>query len=95
VILTVQRDGTIQFLNRSIGKITPENTIGTKVWEYVPPDHHSVVHKAIEHVFQAGLPISYEILGAGLEGPASAWYMTHLGPIFKDGKVVALNYGLY
>jgi len=91
VILTVQRDGTIQFLNRSMGKYTPENTIGTKVWDYVPPDYHSVMRKAIDHVFQTGLPIGYEILGAGLEGPASAWYMTQLGPILKDGKVVAMT----
>jgi len=91
VILTVQRDGTIQFLNRTMGKSTPENTIGTKVWDYVPSDHHSVMRKAIDHVFQTGSPISYEILGTGPEGPASAWYMTQLGPILKDGKIVAVT----
>jgi PAS domain S-box-containing protein len=91
VILTVQRDGTIQFLNRPVGDYEPGDTIGTKVWDYVPPDHHSVMRKAIEHVFQTGLPIGYEILGAGLEGPASAWYMTQLGPILKDGQVVAVT----
>jgi PAS domain S-box-containing protein len=91
VILMVQRDGTIQFLNRTIGNYTPENTIGTKVWDYVPPDHHSVMKKAIDHVFQTGLPGGYEILGTGPEGPASAWYMTHLGPIVKDGQVVAVT----
>jgi len=91
VILTVQRDGTIQFLNRIIGNYTPENAVGTKVWEYVPPDHHSIMKKAIEHVFQTGSPISYEVLGAGAEGPASAWYMTQLDPIFKGGQVVAVT----
>jgi len=91
VILTVQRDGTIQFLNRAIGKYTLENTIGTKVWDYVPPDYHHVMQNAIEHVFQTGLPISYEILGAGAKGPASVWYMTQLGPIVKDGHVVAVT----
>jgi len=91
VIMTVQRDGTIQFLNRPVGNFTPENTIGTKVWDYVPPDHHSVMRKAIEHIFQTGLPIGYEILGAGPEGPTSAWYMTQLGPILKDGQVIAVT----
>jgi PAS domain S-box-containing protein len=91
VILKVQRDGTIQFLNRPVGNFMPGDTVGTKVWDYVPPDHHSVMRKAIEHVFQTGSPISYEILGAGPEGPASAWYMTQLGPILKDGKVVAVT----
>jgi len=49
------------------------------------------MRKAIEHVFQTGLPSGYEILWAGQEGPASAWYMTQLGPIVKDGKVVAVT----
>ena len=89
VSLMVQRDGTIQFLNRTVGSYTPEDTIGTKVWEYVPPDYHSVMQEAIEHVFQTGNPISYEILGAGAEGPASVWYITQLGPIVRDGQVVA------
>jgi PAS domain S-box-containing protein len=91
VILTVQRDGTIQFLNRPVGSYTPEDTIGTKVWEYVPPDYHSIMKKAIEHVFQTGSPISYEVLGAGAEGPAAAWYMTQLGPIVKGGQVAAMT----
>jgi len=91
VILTVQRDGTIQFLNRPVGNYMPEDTIGTKVWDYVPPNHHSVMRKAIEHVFKTGLPTGYKILGAGLEGPASTWYMTQLGPILKDGKVTAVT----
>jgi PAS domain S-box-containing protein len=90
LILTVQRDGTLQFINRTMSSNTPESRIGTKVWEYVLPDHHSIVKKAIEHVFQTGSPISYEVLGTGAEGPASAWYMTQLGPIFKDGQVAAV-----
>ena len=91
VILTVQRDGTIQFLNRQVGNYKPEDTVGTKVLDYVPPNHHNIMQKAIEHVFQTGSPMSYEVLGAGPEGPASAWYMTQLGPILKDGKVVAVT----
>jgi len=91
VILSVQRDGTIQFLNRTVGNYTAEDTIGTKVWDYVPPDHHSVMREAIEHVFQTGDPVGYEILGAGPEGLASAWYMTQLGPIVRDGRVVAVT----
>jgi PAS domain S-box-containing protein len=90
MILTAQRDGTIQFLNRKMGNHMPKDTIGTKVWEYVPSDYHGIIKKAIEHVFQTGSPISYEVLGTGAEGPSSVWYMTQLGPIVKDGQVVAV-----
>ena len=91
VILRVQQNGTIQFLNRTVGNYNPGDTIGTKVWDYVLPDHHSVVREAIEHVFQTGSSTSYEVLGAGPDGPASAWYMTQVGPIVRDGRVVAVT----
>ena len=91
VIMTVTREGTIQFLNRTVGAYAPKDTIGTKVWNYVPPNYRSVMREAIENVFQTGTPTSHEILGPGVEGPASAWYMTHLGPIVRDGTVHAVT----
>jgi len=91
LILTTQQDGTIQFLNRTATNNTTESRIGTKIFDYVQPDYHSVMRKAIDYVFQTGFPASYESFGTGPEGPASAWYLTHVGPVFSDGRVVAVT----
>jgi PAS domain S-box-containing protein len=91
VILTAQRDGTIQFLNRTATNNTTESRIGTKIFDYIQPDYHSVIRKAIDYVFQTSFPTSYESFGTGPKGPSSAWYLTHVGPVFRDGRVVAVT----
>ncbi len=91
VILMVGRDGLIRFLNRTVGEYTPENSIGTSVYKYVPPRHRKILKKNIEGVFRTGEPDSYEIIGDGPEGPGSAWYQTHVGPITSEGKVIAVT----
>jgi PAS domain S-box-containing protein len=90
-IMTVGDDGTIQFLNRSTGGMTIEQAIGTTVYEDVEPGQCDIMRRSIEKVFQTGESDSYEILGLGPDGPNSAWYETHLGPVIRDGRVVAVT----
>ncbi|MFC1793054.1 PAS domain S-box protein [Planctomycetota bacterium] len=90
-IMTVSEDGTIQFLNRPTGGLTIEQAIGTTVYEHVEPRQCDIMRRSIEKVFKTGEPDSYEILGLGPDGPDSACYETHLGPVIRDGKVVAVT----
>jgi len=91
LIMTVGDDGTIQFLNRTTGGMTVEQAIGTTVYEHVEPGQCDIIRRAIKKVFQTGKPDSYEILARGPDGPNSAWYETHLGPVIHDGRVVAVT----
>jgi PAS domain S-box-containing protein len=89
IILTVKPDGTILFLNRTVPPFTPEKAVGTSVYEYVPPDYQQTLRDALEQVVRTGEPCSYELAGSGPDGCIS-WYRSHLGPIKKNGRVVAL-----
>jgi len=91
LIMTVGDDGAIQFLNRTTGGMTVEQAIGTTVYEHVEPGQCDIIRRSIEKVFQTGEPNSYEILARGPDGPNSAWYETHLGPVIRDGRVVAVT----
>ena len=90
VILTIDPDGTILFLNRTVPPFTPEKAVGTSVYEYVPPDYQQTLRDALEQVVQTGEPCSYEVAGCGPDGRTS-WYQSRLGPIKKDGRVVAMT----
>ena len=90
VILTIDPDGTILFLNRTVPPFTPEKAVGTSVYEYVPPDYQQTMRDALEQVVRTGEPCSYELAGAGHDGGTS-WYQSRLGPIKKDGRVVAMT----
>jgi PAS domain S-box-containing protein len=90
VILTIDPDGTILFLNRTVPPFTPEKAVGTSVYEYVPPDYQQTLRDALEQVVRTGEPCSYEVAGCGPDGRTS-WYQSRMGPIKKDGRVVAMT----
>lgn len=90
VILTVEPNGAILFLNRSVPPFTPDSAVGTSVYDYVPPKYQQTLRNAIERVVRTGKPYGYELAGAGPNGRTS-WYRSRLGPIKQGTKVVALT----
>jgi PAS domain S-box-containing protein len=88
IIMTVDSDDTILFINRTVTGLTVERVIGTSVYSYLPPEHHDTLRKPLERVFESGEIHSYEIAGVGPFGRTS-WYFSRIGPVVRDGKVVA------
>ena len=90
IIVIVDRVGTIQFINRTVVNARPEEIVGRSVYDFIDPEHHNVVKKTIEQVFQTGEGGRYGISGVGPKGSV-AWYETHAGPIKHDGQTVAVT----
>ncbi len=88
IIMTVDADGKILFINRTVPGLAVESVIGTNLSDYVPPEHHDTQRRALERVFETGEPQSYEIAGAGPHGGTS-WYFSRIGPVARGDKVVA------
>ena len=88
IIMIVDRKGIIQFINRTVSPLTIEETIGKKMYDYIEPEYHSLVKKTNQRVFQTGKSGTYQIRGVGPDGKI-AWYETQVGPILRDGWVVA------
>jgi len=90
IILKLDRDGKILFINHTVKGYTIEETIGRTVYEYIPPEYHDKVRESIEHIFKTGDIVSFEFIGDGPGGVLS-WYSSRLGPVTADGKVVAVT----
>ncbi len=88
IIITVDNEGKIIFINHTPEGISVEETLGTNVMDYVTPEHREIVKQAIQKVFETGDNEYYEISARG-PYDKTAWYATHLGSIMKKGKVVA------
>ncbi|MFA5137879.1 MAG: PAS domain S-box protein [Elusimicrobiota bacterium] len=88
IILIVDRDGTIHFINRTVTGADPAKVCGTKLYEYLHPESRDTVRETLHRVFDTGEPARYEARGEGTHQPIS-WYQTDVGPIKRDGKVVA------
>ena len=90
IVMIVDREGTIHFINHTVPGITIQETIGKKVYDYISPEHHDIMRKYIKRVFQAGHSTSQEIIGVGPLRNLS-WYQAELGPIRQDGRIVAAS----
>jgi PAS domain S-box-containing protein len=90
IILKLDRDGKILFINRTVAGFTIEGTIGRTIYEYIPPKHQAKVKESIEHIFRTGDVVNFEFAGAG-PGGALSWYSTRLGPVKVDGEIMAVT----
>ncbi|MHC4865515.1 MAG: sensor histidine kinase [Planctomycetota bacterium] len=90
IILMVDRDGRILFINRTVSSFAVEQTIGSSVYEYIPAEYHDLTRKSLEKVFETGDIVSFETQAAGPDG-SICWYATRLGPIKHAGRVVAVT----
>jgi PAS domain S-box-containing protein len=89
IIIVVDRDGTIEFINYTVPGFTVEETIGTKVYDYIEREYYDKVRETIEQVFLTGKAGSYVIRGSGPH--RTSWYETQAGPIEHNGQVVAVS----
>ena len=90
IVMVVNRDGKIEFINRAVPPITTEAVVGKSIYDYTEPEYQYVVKEILEHVFQAGGTGSYEARWVGHGGDIS-WYETQVGPIKHNGWVDAVT----
>ncbi len=88
-IFIIDRDGTIQFANRTQPQYTVEDVIGTNIFDYEIDENMTFVKKAIEHIFETGESSWHSGPGIGANGHIS-WYDIQMGPIMHKGEIVAV-----
>lgn len=91
VILTLDRDRRITFINRTPRasvKAVDEIT-GTEAVEYTLPAYLDTLAGAIDNVFATGESEYCEMPSVTSTGE-SVWYAAHMGPIWRDGEVVSV-----
>jgi PAS domain S-box-containing protein len=77
-IVTIDRDLTIEFVNRASPGLTVDDLIGTPLWTYVEEEHRDDVKALHERVLQTGEPESYETVYPIPDG----------GPIYYESRCV-------
>jgi len=90
IIIVVDTEGVIQYINRTVPGISIEGVIGRSQYDFIEPRYHDLVKETIEGVFLTGGSATYEIEGVGPDGGVS-WYFTRVEPIRRDGEIVAVS----
>ncbi len=89
IILTVDKEGRITFINHTPSGISVDDATGTNAIDYVAPEHRELVRNSIRRVFATGTSDCYEICARSPEDKES-WYSTRLGLIKHNGNVEAV-----
>jgi PAS domain S-box-containing protein len=89
IVMTVDRAGTILFINRTEPPLRPEQVIGTCCYDYVLPEARARVEAALDKVFLRAELDEYELSGPpGVTGQRS-WMAVRAGPLLEGTQVVA------
>jgi two-component system cell cycle sensor histidine kinase/response regulator CckA len=89
VIMTVDRAGTILFINRTTPPYTREQVIGTCCFDYVPDDSRARVEAALDGVFSKREIAEYEVQGPPGPTGERGWSSVRAGPLIADDRVFA------
>lgn len=90
LIVNVDLDGTIRFINHAVPPFTIEEIIGRSLFEFIDPEFRPMVEGVLRTVCRTQEPAHYEVRGTGPNG-RSAWYETSAGPILHGGKVTGIT----
>jgi diguanylate cyclase (GGDEF)-like protein/PAS domain S-box-containing protein len=90
LICTVDREGTILFINQAAPGIHPDNAIGKSLYDYIPSEHHDTLKASFTQAFQNGTTGGCEMVVVAPNG-AAAWYASRFGSIKRNGQVVAVT----
>ena len=87
IIMTIDREFKIRFINRTIDGLTHEHVIGSDfVVAYHPEEEQGRLRQKLEDVFERGETRSLEIVGPGPVG-TKAWYSLTLTPLRTEGSI--------
>ncbi len=86
LIVRINREHTISFINRNIGDRTSEELIDAPAMTlHVQAKHQALLQQSIITVFQTGETVSYESEEITAEG--HTWQINRVGAIKQEGKV--------
>lgn len=90
LIIIADRDGRIQFINRTLGDGDSQQAGEHTIYDYMSSAESARISQILKGVFETGQPAFFEVCTTGLDGNIH-WMETQVGPIFKDGQITALS----
>jgi PAS domain S-box-containing protein len=82
VVLTVDRQATIQLINHGIPPVTPEELVGSNGFRLVAPEHQHVYREVFQQALATQQTQTAEILDV-----FGSWWACRLVPIIEEGQV--------
>lgn len=89
VVMTVDRDGRLLFLNWALPGYSRDEAVGREIFEFLDPASHATVRAALARALEMREVTEFEALGAAANGGVGR-YHTRVAPIDQAGELQAL-----
>ncbi|MCP4351021.1 MAG: PAS domain S-box protein [Desulfobacterales bacterium] len=89
-IMTLDKEGNIQLVNRAIQGLSKEEIIGSNIFNYVSEKYRGVMEKTFEHVWKTGGSGQYEAEYIGSDRVIGL-FETLVWPAMQQGQITALT----
>lgn len=86
LIVTIDQEGIILFINQAGLNLTPEQVIGSSVYNFLPTKAQIATKQVLASVFTTGTPQKYESSILREDG-TEIWFENQVAPIYQDGKI--------
>ena len=90
LLLVVDAEGTIEYLNRSEGGVPRDQVVGTCVFDYAPPAMRPELARSLAEIFAGAGPRVREVPTTLPDGKRR-WYRTITTPLVRGGEVFAVT----
>ncbi len=89
-IMTLDLDGTITYINRTVWDLNKDDVIGTSVYRYVGEEFHPAMQACFEQVAANAEPGAYDVDYRDAEGNLLS-FESRVGPVIGDGRVIGFT----
>ena len=86
IIVQVDREGTIQFINHTEGGQPVSTVVGTSVFDWVPQEYHEAASHVLQAVVDRGQAQQFDCSATGPDGDEHC-YSCRIGPVRVNGSV--------
>lgn len=90
LILIINADGTIRYINRTTQGFQLANVIGRPAVDFLSPDCRPAFAAALQRVLDTGEVYRVEVAAEGADGSLE-WYASRLGPFYENNRVVGVT----
>lgn len=87
IIMTLNREGRIDFINRADGAVVPEQLVGQPVERFLSGRDRQRIGALVSEVFEHNRPVAFETQALDGQGQPVGWYSCRVGPVCCDDKV--------
>ena len=90
IVMLVDADSNILFINRTVPGLTRDEVIGTCVYDYIPDKYKPSVKECHERVLKTGNSDQYETCYRTIEGEV-LHFEARIGPVRQSGRIVGIT----